>query len=118
MVTSIGIHITQEVAIISWMVGHQPCTCPTITLSSNIYYSQPPPPSSRPPVIGYKISHSITGSVMVNRTNNTKFAVECVAPGVYILALLAVNVFGDGTDAISSNTGDCEALLYVISVKC
>ena len=67
--------------------------------------SQPPTPSSRPPVTGYRIFHNTTGNVMVNNTNDTKFTVEGVAPGVYIFAIVPVNAFGEGKEAIFSIIG-------------
>ena len=67
--------------------------------------SQPPPPSSRPPVIGYKVSHDTTGRVMEEHTNDTNFTVEGVTPGVYFFAVLAVNSLGKGEENNHSFTG-------------
>ena len=63
------------------------------------------PPSSRPPVTGYNISHNITGSVMVDFTNDTNFSVEDVDPGAYFFTVHAVNTFGRGKENTSSITG-------------
>ena len=61
-------------------------------------FSQPPPLSTRPPVTGCKILQNITGSVVVNETNDTNLAFERVVPGVYLFTVLAVNVLGDGDE--------------------
>ena len=57
---------------------------------------QPPPPSSRPPVIGYKISHNTSGSVLTNQTNETMFSIEGMYPRVYLFDICAFNILGDG----------------------
>ena len=57
---------------------------------------QDPPPSSTPPVIGYNISHNITGSVKLIWTNGTVFIFDDVAPGEYHFAIVAVNALGEG----------------------
>ena len=58
--------------------------------------SKPPSPLSRPPVIGYNISHNTTGSIVFYQTNCTILVIDDVVPGVYLFTVLAVNVLGDG----------------------
>ena len=67
--------------------------------------SQDPPPSSRPPVTGYNISHNITGSVKFSWTNETVFVLDDVAPGSYLIAIVAVNALGEGEQNNCSITG-------------
>ena len=47
-------------------------------------------------MIGYKITHNTTGSVLVNQTSYSLFPIVGVAPGVYFFSVQAVNVLGDG----------------------
>ena len=55
---------------------------------------------------------------MVNQTNDTKFAVECVAPGVYFFTVLAVNVLGDGQEnSVSIMGGFAEIGIQVYGFK-
>ena len=61
-------------------------------------FSQPPSPSSRSPVIGLKISHKITGSVMTSETTDSNFVIDSLFPRVYLFTVLAVNVLGDGKE--------------------
>ena len=67
--------------------------------------SQSPPPSSRPPVIEHKIFHNDTGSIVETTTNDTKYIVEYMAPGVYLFTVLAYNVLGDGKESSIAVTG-------------
>ena len=64
-----------------------------------LYISQPPLPSTRPPVLGYKVSYNITGSVMVNLTSDNNFTIGGVTPGVYLFTVLAFNILGDGSES-------------------
>ena len=61
-----------------------------------VLFSQPPPPSSRPPVLGYKISDNTTGHGLVNQTSDTVFFLCGLDPGVYFFFVWAFNVLGDG----------------------
>ena len=79
-------------------------------------FSQPPPPSSRPPVIGYKISHNVTGSEAIDQTNDTTFTVDNERPGVYLFSVLAVNVLGEGLKAeITTTVG--KSLTKAVTIK-
>ena len=61
-------------------------------------FSQPPPSSSRPPVLGYKITHNTTGHSLVNQTSDTTFFLDELNPGVYLFSVWAFNVLGDGVE--------------------
>ena len=82
---------------ITWIV----CVCIKIILEKstckfNLFSFQPPPLSSRPPVMGYSVTHNTTGSMLVNKTVDNEFIVKDVDPGVYLLSLLAFNELGNG----------------------
>ena len=47
-------------------------------------------------MIEYKISYNATGGVLETKTSETAFALDGVAPGVYIFTVLAINIIGDG----------------------
>ena len=101
MVTSLESSITNDTITLTWMVGYSTWASIIdnfVFTNEGLYISQPPPASSRPPVTGYKISHNITGSVMVIFTSETKFVIENVAPGVYFFTVIAVNVLGNGKE--------------------
>ena len=66
---------------------------------------QPPPQSSRPEVIKYQILHNITGSLMVNTTNETTYVINGVKGGVYLFTIVAVNTLGNGKGATITATG-------------
>ena len=117
-VMNLSSHWIREFIIITWMVR----TCGQgflkfLNTRDKSFFSQPPPPSTRPPVTGYKILHSTTGSVMITQTTDTKFIFESLNPGVYFFSVLATNILGDGmeTCTVLNATGYCNIVFVFVT---
>ena len=75
---------------------------------------QAPPASSRPPVIGYTVSHNVTGIVEMNVTNNTEFVIQFIPPRVITFTVNAVNILGNGKE--SSVTSELAWMFQVMPI--
>ena len=81
---------------VQWMVSLQQIYKVSCVLQALATLLQPPPSSSRPPVIGYIVSHNASGTIEMNVTNNTNFVIRIIRPKIILFSVSTLNILGNG----------------------